>query len=440
MNIRITGSGPLRGRASVPGDKSISHRAVMLGSIAGGTTAIRGFSPALDCRSTVEAMRSLGVAIDEPEPGTLVVAGSGLRGLREPENVIDVGNSGTTIRILPGILAGQNFCAILTGDASIRRRPMSRIVEPLTAMGCSILGRANGSLAPLAIRGGRLKGIEYSTPVPSAQVKSAILLAGLYAEGKTIVTESAPSRDHSERMLAAMGADMEIDGLTIGISGGRELGPIDIDVPGDISSAAYPIVAALLVEGSEIEVIGVGTNPTRSGFLDVLEAMGANIEVGDRALSGGEERSDIKVRSSALKAVSIEGEIIPRLIDEVPILAVAATQAEGETIIRGASELRVKESDRIAALAVELAKMGAVVEELTDGLIIKGPVALRGAEVDSHGDHRIAMSLAVAGLVAEGETIVKSAECIDISYPGFAETLSKLASDRGRVVASPAED
>ena len=438
MDIRVRRSGPLRGRARVPGDKSISHRAVMLGSIAGGTTVIRGFSPALDCRSTVDAMRSLGVAIDEPEAGTLVVAGLGLRGLREPENVIDVGNSGTTMRMLPGILAGQDFYAVLTGDASIRRRPMLRIVEPLRAMGCSILGRANGNLAPLTIRGGRLRGIEYSTPVPSAQVKSAILLAGLYAEGKTLVAESAPSRDHTERMLAAMGADIEVDGLTIGVSGGRELGPIDIDVPGDLSSAAYPIIAALLVEGSDIEVVGVGTNPTRCGFLDVLEAMGAKVEIENRALSGGEERADVEVRASVLRAVSMGGEIIPRLIDEIPILVVAATQAEGETVIEGASELRVKESDRIAALATELAKMGADVEELPDGLIVRRPVSLRGAEVESHGDHRIAMSLAIAGLIAEGETVVKNAECIDISYPGFAETLAHLG-DVGCIVALSAK-
>ena len=426
-DLTVSRSGPLRGRVSVPGDKSISHRAVLFNAIAEGKAMIRGFSSAQDCRSSLMAMRALGVEVDELEPDVLVVSGLGLKGLVEPDDVIDVGNSGTTIRMLPGILAGQKFYSVLTGDASIRRRPMARIIEPLRQMGCRIWGRARDSLAPISIQGGRLNGISYSTPIPSAQVKSAILLAGLYAGGETIVMESTVSRDHTERMLIAMGAEMEVSTRTVSVAGGRKLGALDMVVPGDISSAAYLIVASLLIEGSEIEVSGVGVNPTRTGILDVLNAMGGRVEVSNRTVSGGEERGDLRVRAAGLKAVTIEGEIIPRLIDEIPIAAVAATQAEGETAIRGAAELRVKESDRIAALARELLKMGASLEELEDGLIVKGPVKLRGAEVDSHGDHRIAMSLAVAALIAEGETTIKHAECIDISYPGFIEDLKNLA-------------
>lgn len=426
MDLKISKSRPLRGTLTVPGDKSISHRAVMFNAIADGISEIRGFLRAADCLSTVAAMRSLGVRVDEREDGVLVVHGRGLKGLAEPADVIDVGNSGTTIRMLPGILAGQDFYSVLTGDASIRRRPMGRVVEPLSKMGARMWGREGDRFAPLSIRGTAIKGVTYATPVPSAQVKSAILLAGLYAEGETVVTENAASRDHTERLLGALGADIEIDGLTVRIKGGRALKACDVTIPADISSAAFLLAAALLVEGSEVGVTGVGINPTRTGILEVFEAMKADVTLSNTSVSGGEEMGDLTARSSKLTAAHIGRALIPALIDEIPILAILATQARGKTVIQDAGELRVKESDRLSALADGLRRMGAQVEEMPDGLIIEGPVNLRGARIDSHGDHRIAMSFAVAGLVADGETVIENADCIFISYPGFASALASI--------------
>lgn len=427
MDLKVTKlTKPLRGGTTVPGDKSISHRAVMFNSIAEGSAVVRGFLESADCLSTVEAMRALGVEIERSDPGVLWIEGRGLGGLVEPDDVIDVGNSGTTMRLLPGILAGQDFYTVLTGDSSIRRRPMGRIVEPLRRMGCEILGREGDSLAPLTIRGGELRAVEYRTAVASAQVKSAIILAGLYADGVTSVTEPALSRDHTERMLSSFGADLGIDGTTVRIAGGKRLIATDVDVPGDISSAAFILGAALLVGGSEVSVSGVGVNPTRTGMLDVLGGMGAEVRVFPKKESAGEAIADLYAVHTPLEAFEIDGALVPRLIDEIPILAVMASQATGRSVIRGARELRVKESDRIAAISSNLRKMGCHVEEREDGMAIDGPVALKGARIETHGDHRIAMAFAVAGLLAQGETIITSAECMNVSFPGFMETIEGL--------------
>ncbi len=413
---------PLRGTLRVPGDKSISHRAALLGALARGTTTVEGFLRAEDCLATLRCLRAMGVQIEETEDRLVIRGGA----LREPEEVLDVGNSGTTIRLLAGILAGQPFHSILTGDASIRRRPMDRIAEPLRQMGALISGRAGGRLAPLAINGGGLRGIVHTTPVPSAQVKSAILLAGIFAEGETEVREPSQSRDHTERMLGAFGVNVVRDGLVARLRGPAALTGAVLRVPGDLSSAAFFLVAAALVPGSEVAVEDVGLNPTRTGVLDVLRMMGAPVDVRDVREKGGEPCGTVVVRSARLHGTTIGGDLVTRAIDELPVLAVAACLAEGETVIRDAAELRVKESDRVAALARELGRLGAAIEAQPDGLAIRGVQRLRGGGVSSGGDHRIAMALAIAGLCADGPVTIDDPACIQTSFPGFDATLRRV--------------
>lgn len=410
---------PLRGVLRVPGDKSISHRGAILGAIARGTTRVTGFLRAEDCLSTLRCLRILGASIDE-RGNALEIHG---RGLQEPEEVLDVGNSGTTIRLLAGVLSGHAFHSVLTGDASVRRRPMDRVVDPLRRMGARISGRQAGRLAPLTIDGGGLRGIAHATPVASAQVKSAVLLAGLFAGGETVVQEPAQSRDHTERMLGTFGAEVIRDGLTIRLRGPQVLRGAEVRVPGDLSSAAFLLAAAALVPGSELAVADVGLNPTRTGVLDVLKLMGASVAVEDLREASGEPVGTVVVRASRLHGTVIGGELIPRAIDELPVLAVAASLAEGETVIRDAAELRVKESDRIEALVRELGRLGARLEPRADGLAITGTRRLRGGHVTSQGDHRIAMALAVAGLCADGPVTVDDPACIETSFPGFADAL-----------------
>jgi 3-phosphoshikimate 1-carboxyvinyltransferase len=411
----------------VPGDKSISHRAALLGAIGEGPTEVIGFLEAEDCLSTLTAVERLGVEVVRKGPGHYRIAGVGLTGLQEPDAVLDCGNSGTTARLLLGVLAGQPFWTLLTGDDSLRRRPMARVAAPLRDMGATIVGRAEGSKLPLAVRGKRpLRALHYRLPIASAQVKSALLLAGLWADGPVVVEEPAPSRDHSERMLRQFGARLTTDGSRVALEPGAPLHAATVHVPGDISSAAFFLVAAALVPGSRVSVRRVSLNPTRTGVLDVLEAMGARVTRSD--LDGAvEPTGTLAVETAALGGTVIGGSLIPRLIDEVPVLAVAAAVASGPTEIRDAGELRVKESDRIAALARELGKMGGRLEERPDGLLIHGGAALEGARVDSGGDHRIAMALAVAGLVARGETVIADTACIATSFPGFVEALNGIA-------------
>ena len=414
---------PLRGLLRVPGDKSISHRAAILGGIAGGVTRVSGFLRAEDCLSTLRCLRALGVAIDE-QRDTLVIHGGPPA---EPGDVLDVGNSGTTIRLLAGVLAGQPFHSILTGDASIRRRPMARVAEPLRQMGAHISGRQGGRLAPLAIAGASLRGIAYATPVASAQVKSAILLAGLFAEGETSVAEPSQSRDHTERMLGAFGVPVRRDGQTARLTGPAAPRGTAVHVPGDLSSAAYFLVAGALVPGSEVAVADVGINPTRTGVLDILRMMGACVEVRDEREEGGEPVGTVAVRAGPLRGVLIGGTVIPRAIDELPVLAVAACLAAGETVIRDAAELRLKESDRVAVLARELGRLGADITPQPDGLVIAGGRRLHGGRVRSGGDHRIAMALAVAGLCADGPVIIEDSACVETSFPGFEAALRRAA-------------
>ncbi|MDI6703171.1 MAG: 3-phosphoshikimate 1-carboxyvinyltransferase [bacterium] len=417
----------LRGEIKIPGDKSITHRAIMLSSLVEGTTLIKGASLALDCLNTLKAFNALGIETKRDEE-SLVVHGKGLYGLGEPEDIIDVGNSGTTMRLILGILAAQDFYAVLTGDESLRKRPMRRVIEPLQKMGASLFGRANGNYPPITVKGNpALRPISYHTKLPSAQVKSAILLAGLFARGETSVTESMLSRDHTERMLRYLGVNLERDGLKVIIQGpsylkGREV----ISVAGDISSASFLIVLATLVPGSSLWLRDVGINPTRTGIIDVLRKMGGNIKIVGIREECGEPIADIYVEESRLRGVSIGNEEIPRLIDEIPIIAVASCFADGVTKITGASELRVKETDRISAIVSSLRKMGADISELKDGMIIQGGRPIKGGEVESFGDHRTAMSLVIAGLLAKGETKVSDVDCIDTSFPGFVETINSI--------------
>ena len=428
--ITITPSASLTGNCSVPGDKSISHRAVMFGSIAEGETHIRNFLDGGDCRSTIDVMRGLGVQVDVVTPTELVVHGRGLDGLQEPANVLDCGNSGTTIRLLTGLLVGQQFASFLNGTAQIRRRPMGRIVRPLRGMSADIMGRQMGEYAPLGIRPSRLRGLEYTMPVASAQVKSCLLLAGLYAHGLTIVIEPGPARDHTERMLAAMGAPIMVYGNKITSERPQTpLRPLDITVPGDISSAAFLLVAGAITPNSHITITGVGTNPTRTGIIEGLQAMGASIRFTNPRDEGGEPVADLVVTTSSLCGTTFGGEQIVTMIDELPILAVAATQAEGRTVVRDAHELRVKETDRIATTVSELRKLGAKIEPTADGFIIDGPTPLIGAPVESHDDHRLAMAMTVAGLVARGKTVVHGAEVTADSFPGFEVTLQALGAE-----------
>ena len=417
----------VKGEITVPGDKSISHRAVMFGSLAQGITTVENFLRGADCLSTIDCFRRLGISIEE-KPEQITIHGKGLDGLSAPSEILDAGNSGTTTRLISGILSGQTFETTLTGDTSIQKRPMGRIIEPLTQMGASITSLGGNGCAPLRIEGRPLHGIHYTTKVASAQVKSAILLAGLYADSPTSVTEPALSRNHSELMLSLFGASIKTEGTTATIEPRPRLSGQKILVPGDISSAAYFIAAACITPDSELLIRHVGVNPTRDGILRVCRMMNADVTLLPYKEESGEPSADLLVRSSSLKGCVIEGELIPTLIDELPIIAVMACFAEGTTVIRDAAELKVKESNRIDAMAENLAAMGANVTATDDGLIIEGGRPLRGAAIDSHLDHRIAMSFAIAALNADGETRIQGAECVNISYPAFYQDLNRISS------------
>jgi 3-phosphoshikimate 1-carboxyvinyltransferase len=430
----------LTGSLRVPGDKSISHRALIIAALASGRSVITNLNTGADVRATAAALGQLGTVVEVHEGDPIrgkredrisraVVEGSGRGGLTEAGTVIDVGNSGTSIRTLLGVTAAIPGLTVLTGDASIRKRPMLRVVVPLRQMGAAIDGRNNGDLAPLSVRGGDLTACDHELSIASAQVKTALLFAGLAASGTTSVTEPGTSRNHTERMLASAGADIKVEGTTVAVTGGTELRPGDRYVPGDLSSAMFLIAAALVVPDSDLVLENVGLNPTRTAALEVLVRMGADIDV---TPTGGDDEpvGSIRARHSNLRGTTIEGDIVPRLIDEIPVLAALATQAEGTTEIRGARELRVKESDRIAALASGLTSLGARVEERSDGLSIEGPVALSGGVVESHHDHRIAMSFAVAGLVAEANVKVRGWSCVDTSFPEFLDLLGEAQRSR----------
>jgi len=420
----INAANGLRGEITVPGDKSISHRSIMLGALATGVTRVNGFLQGEDNYSTLNAFRAMGVQIDDLGGGELHITGAGLHGLNEPGDVLDCGNSGTTMRLMTGLLAGQKFFSVLTGDQYLRRRPMRRVVQPLSTMGAQIDGRDGGERAPLAIRGSSLRGVDYTSPVASAQVKSALLLAGLYAEGETTVREAHLSRDHSERMLTGFGADVRPFAGGVTIHPGRELHGRELVVPGDISSAAFFLVAGLVVPGSELLIRNVGINPTRSGILDILRDMGGSIELVDERDVCGEPVADLLVRHSRLHGIEIGGSVVPRAIDEFPVISVAAALAEGTTTITDAHELRVKETDRIAAIVSELGKLGAKMEAREDGMVIEGVEGFAGGNVVSHGDHRIAMSCAIAGQVARGDVRIDDTECTETSFPGFWQLLA----------------
>lgn len=432
MSVRtIAPTRGLKGEVTIPGDKSISHRSIMLGSIALGTTEITHFLEGADCLSTIDCFRKMGVEI-ERKPSSILVHGKGLRGLNAPASTLNVGNSGTTTRLISGILSGQNFATTLSGDDSLNSRPMKRIMTPLNTMGAHIRSLNDNGCAPLHIRPGALHGIHYQSPVASAQVKSAVLLAGLYADSPTSVTEPALSRNHTELMLQGFGAyvatDLHTDGTTTAhVEPCKELYGQQICVPGDISSAAYFIAAALLVPGSELLVKNVGTNFTRAGFLKVCKAMGANIETVSQTIEGGESRADLLVRYSHLKGTVVEGDIIPTLIDEIPMIAIMAAFADGQTVIRDAAELKVKETNRIDTVTAGLKAMGADITPTDDGMIIEGTGHLNGASIQSHLDHRIAMAFSVAGLASDGETQIVDSQCVDVSYPEFYATLNSIS-------------
>ncbi len=436
--LTITPGRPLRGTISVPGDKSITHRAVILTGLANGVSRVVSYCRGEDCLNTVRAFQALGIRIDQSDE-ELVVHGKGLWGLTEPNGPIDCGNSGTGIRLLTGLLAGQDFFTVLTGDESIRRRPMGRVVKPLREMGATIAGRKGGELAPLALMGSRLHAITYNSPVASAQIKSALLLAALFAEGMTGITEPRLSRDHTERMFQFFGIAFRRDGTTLLLDGRPSVGwnaAPRLVVPGDFSSAAFFIVGATIVPGSDVTIQQVGINPTRTGLLEVMARMGADIQLLNRREEAGEPVADIRVKSARLRGVAIGADLIPQTIDEFPILCVAAAVAEGETIISGAEELRVKESDRIATVSAELRAMGAQITEKPDGMVVQGLGTaeangrLRAAHGQSHGDHRVAMSLAIAGLTASTPTLIDETACIETSFPGFHHRLLELVGER----------
>jgi 3-phosphoshikimate 1-carboxyvinyltransferase len=426
-SITINPAVSVRGEITVPGDKSISHRSIMLGAIANGVTTVRGFLRGEDNMSTMHAFRVMGVdIIDDGE--TISITGCGLHGLKEPGDVLDCGNSGTTIRLITGLLSGQSFFSVVTGDQYLRKRPMKRVVEPLSLMGARIAGRKGGTLAPLAINGGSLKGICYKSPVSSAQIKSSLMLAGLYTDGETTVIEPTLSRDHSERMFQLFGASLDVHNNGVSVRGGVELAAQEITVPGDISSATFFIVAALITPGSELLIKNVGVNPSRTGAIEILQAMGGDIELIDECEVSGEPVADIQVRYSRLKGISISGSVVPRAIDEFPVICVAAACAEGTTSIRDARELRVKETDRIAAIADNLKILGITVTETEDGMDITGSEQLLGGSVDSRGDHRIAMSMSVAALVASTAITVADVDCVATSFPAFFPLLEKVST------------
>lgn len=409
------------GQIKVPGDKSISHRAVMLGSLANGVTEISGFLKGADCLSTIDCFRKMGIDIDI-NGENVTVHGNGLRGLLKPDEMLYTGNSGTTTRLLCGILAGQNFDTSITGDASIQKRPMGRVVQPLSMMGAKI----ENEYCPLYITGTKLHGIDYKMPVASAQVKTAIILAGLYADGETVIHEIEKSRDHTELMLSAMGADLTVDNLDITVKPTNDLTAVNVDVPGDISSAAFFLVLGAIMPNSQITVTNVGINPTRTGIIDVLKDMGADITLENVHTSAGETVADITVRSSSLKGTTVGGDIIPRLIDELPIIAVAAVFADGQTVIKDAQELKVKETNRIRAVVDEFKKCGIDITETDDGMIINGGKSIHGADFKTYGDHRMAMSLTVLAQLADGESTLDDSDCACVSYPTFFDDFYKL--------------
>ena len=409
------------GQIKVPGDKSISHRAVMLGSLANGVTEISGFLKGADCLSTIDCFRKMGIDIDI-NGENVTVHGNGLRGLKKPDEMLYTGNSGTTTRLLCGILAGQNFDTSITGDTSIQKRPMGRVVKPLSMMGAKI----ENEYCPLYITGTKLHGIDYKMPVASAQVKTAIILAGLYADGETVIHEIEKSRDHTELMLSAMGADLTVDNLDITVKPTNDLTAVNVDVPGDISSAAFFLVLGAIMPNSQITVTNVGINPTRTGIIDVLKDMGADITLENVHTSAGETVADITVRSSSLKGTTVGGDIIPRLIDELPIIAVAAVFADGQTVIKDAQELKVKETNRIRAVVDEFNKCGIAITETDDGMIINGGKSIHGADFKTYGDHRMAMSLTVLAQLADGESTLDDSDCACVSYPTFFDDFYKL--------------
>ena len=420
----------LAGALAVPGDKSVSHRSLILNAIARGAASVTGISDGADVRSTAACLRLMGVAIDpQDEPGSFRVEGPG-PSLAEPADTLDAGNSGTSMRLLSGLLASQDFMSVLTGDGSLRSRPMGRIVQPLQQMGATVLGRGSDTLAPLAIRGGSLRSIEYRMPVASAQVKSCLMLAGLSAVGPTVLHQPALSRDHTERMMAAMGARVETDGLALTLHP-AELQAVDVAVPGDISSAAFWMVAGLIHPNARVTITGVGLNPSRAGIIDALQMMGAGaaLQLENERVEGGEPVADVVASSAQLKGIDLGGDIIPIMIDELPVLAVAACFAEGATTIRDAAELKVKESDRIATTVSELTRLGGRLEPRDDGMVIQGVGRLTGAPVESHGDHRLAMAAAVAGLAASGDTTIHGAEDASVSYPTFWQHLAALTGE-----------
>lgn len=417
----------LNGTIEVPGDKSISHRAVMFGSLANGRTTVEHFLPGEDCLSTISCFRKMGVEIEQTDE-KVSINGKGWSGIQEPEYILDVGNSGTTARLLLGILAGLPMHSCLIGDDSIGKRPMRRVTAPLREMGALIDGRKDGQYTPLSVRGGGLKGMHYRSPIASAQVKSAILLAGLNGEGVTTVTEPYQSRDHTERMLQAFGAEVERNENSVSVRGGRSLTATSIYVPGDISSAAFLLVAGAITPGSNVTLKNVGINPTRTGIIDVLQQMGASISITNHQEKNFEPFADLQISTSKLKGIEISGSLIPKLIDEIPIIALLATQAEGTTIIKDASELKVKETNRIDTVVNELTKLGANIEATEDGMIIHGGATLKGSKVNSYGDHRIGMMLSIASFISEGIVEVENTEAIAVSYPTFFEHIQALTS------------
>ncbi len=423
--LTITPQGPLRGTIRVPGDKSITHRALLAGALAEGSATITGYCRGEDCLNTLRALQALGVAI-EVETDQVRVWGKGLGGLTEPVRHVDCGNSGTGLRLLAGVLAGQPFFSILTGDDSLRRRPMGRIVNPLRMMGATIQGRKGGELAPLAIQGGALQGIEYQSPVSSAQIKSAVLFAGLFAKGETRFSEPVQSRDHTERMFRYLGIPLETDGCHVVLPGRPTYAAKDVSVPGDLSAAAFFLVGASLVPGSEVRIVNVGLNPARTGILDILGEMGADIRIANQREEAGEPVGDLLVRTAPLRGVTIEASHVSKMIDEFPIFCVAAALAEGRTVVTGAEELRVKETDRIHAMATELTKLNVPIQETPDGFILHGGAAIKGGTSMSHGDHRVAMALAIAALTGDAPTTILDTGCIATSFPDFHDNLLEL--------------
>jgi 3-phosphoshikimate 1-carboxyvinyltransferase len=423
--LLVSKSKPLSGTLRPPGDKSISHRALLLGAIADGDSFIHGFLPCNDCLATLSCIEALGVNVQRRDDTSLVIRGAGLRGLSPPQDSLNCAKAGTAMRLLVGMLAGQGFESTLTGDQQLLHRPMQRVIEPLSRMGAII--KSTLGHAPLVVKGNLLHGIRYKMPIASAQVKSAILLAGLYASGPTTICQPSPSRDHTERMLLSMKARIKIEGQSIEINPSK-LQPLSVHIPADFSSAAFPMVAASLVPGSSITLEAVGINPTRTGLLDVLSSMGASITANNPRVAGNEPVADLVVQSSSLHGVEVSSQMVSRMIDEFPILAVAATQANGTTRITDASELRVKETDRISTVVGQLTRLGASIDPTEDGFVVQGPTPLKGTAVSSHGDHRLAMALSVAGMIAQGSTQIDDIDCVDDSFPGFIRLMKELGA------------